>query len=308
MWVMKNFEKENKFVFGLIKFFIFGVFLFGGFIVASTPNVAKAEEWVCGCNLATGGGCSTNVTQEFSLIASGEEDAAQQCKYVCTSKGCEHGTYHRIGWTEYACSCILIEDGKTYDGPISSLFAPDKQSSVDQCKEVCQTDPNYLTVSTLPKTEFDALRAIKRNYHCIRLDDDACMPISAPNDIEAMEQSKTLCKTIGAFITGPCPKTDSTDPGKSAKTLQEDAAKFLNPAGISQPTDLINKAIRMLMAFIGSISLVLYIYAGILWMTASGNTEKVTKAKTIILWTTLGVVVMLASYMLASVLFKSLGV
>ncbi len=95
--------------------------------------------------------------------------------------------------------------------------------------------------------------------------------------------------------------------GKSLDDLKGEAAT-LNKLGISNPAQLIGRFINMLLAFIGSISLVLYIVAGFLWMTASGNTEKVTKAKSIMVWTTLGIVVMLASYMLASFLFKSLGV
>ncbi|MEK7131426.1 MAG: hypothetical protein AAB797_01670 [Patescibacteria group bacterium] len=164
---------------------------------------------------------------------------------------------------EYTCSCILIKDGKPYEGPKSSVFASSKQSSVDQCKEICQTDPNYFAVSTLPKTEFDALRA-------------------SGDELRA-------------------------GTGKSSADLLSDAANRLNPAAITEPAQLIGRFIKILLAFIGSISLVLYIVAGFLWMTASGNAEQVTKAKSIMVWTTLGVVVMLSSYMLASFIFKSLG-
>lgn len=92
----------------------------------------------------------------------------------------------------------------------------------------------------------------------------------------------------------------------SAGGLQSDAASRLNPAGITDPAKLVGRFIKILLAFIGSISLVLYIVAGFLWMTASGNTEKVTKAKSIMVWTTLGVVVMLASYMLVSFVFSAI--
>lgn len=219
-----------------------------------------AEDWVCGCNLATGGGCSAGVTQEFPVTATGEGDAALQCKNLCTTKGCEHGTYHLVGWTEYSCACILIKDGKPYEGSISSLFAPNKQSSVDKCKEVCQIDPNYFEVSTLPKTEFDTLRA----------------------------------------------SGDALRAGGASVVALKGQAEALNKLGITEPTQLISRFINMLLAFIGSISLVLYVFAGFLWMTASGNTEKVTKAKSIMVWTTLGIVVMLASYMLVSFVFSAI--
>jgi len=114
---------------------------------------------------------------------------------------------------------------------------------------------------------------------------------------------------IGEF--GLCekpPLTSGESSGTSVKDLQNQAKLELNKANFSGPADLINRAIRILMAFIGSIALVLYIYSGFLWMTASGNAEQAGKAKTTMVWTTLGVLMMLASYMLASFLFKSLGV
>jgi chorismate mutase len=100
-------------------------------------------------------------------------------------------------------------------------------------------------------------------------------------------------------------KATAPSAGKSIEDLQKQADS-LNKLGIVEPSQLVGRFIKILLAFIGSISLVLYIYAGILWMMASGASERVDKAKKILVWTTLGVVVMLASYMLASFIFKSL--
>lgn len=117
-----------------------------------------------------------------------------------------------------------------------------------------------------------------------------------------------------ALIPGEETITDSSAGGSgcggNVKGSVEDLkcqAKTLNTAGLTGPADLIGRIIKILLAFVGTITLVLYIYAGILWMTASGTTERVDKAKKILVWTTLGVVVMLSSYMLAGLLFKSLG-
>ena len=85
------------------------------------------------------------------------------------------------------------------------------------------------------------------------------------------------------------------------------AAKSLNPAKFTAATDLIGRAIKLLIAFVGSITLVLYVYVGILWMTAGGASEQVNKAKSIALWTTLGLVVMLGSYVLVTFVFKLIG-
>ncbi|HLD60530.1 MAG TPA: pilin, partial [Patescibacteria group bacterium] len=70
---------------------------------------------------------------------------------------------------------------------------------------------------------------------------------------------------------------------------------------------LIGQVIRVLTAFMGSILLVLYIYAGVLWMTAAGNSEQVDKAKQIFVWSTLGIVVVLGSYIIADFIFTGSG-
>ena len=71
---------------------------------------------------------------------------------------------------------------------------------------------------------------------------------------------------------------------------------------------MIKRAITLLMAFMGSILFALYIYAGLTWMTANGNEERITSAKNILVWSTLGVAVMMASYVIISFIFTSLAV
>ncbi len=69
---------------------------------------------------------------------------------------------------------------------------------------------------------------------------------------------------------------------------------------------IVGVGIKLLLSFIGSIALILYIYAGVLWMTAAGNTEQITKAKQIFMWTTLGLVMMLGSYVVVGLIFGSI--
>ena len=51
------------------------------------------------------------------------------------------------------------------------------------------------------------------------------------------------------------------------------------------------------------IFLILTIYAGFLWMTARGNEEQVTKAKTILKTTLIGLVIVLASFGIAQFIY-----
>ena len=72
---------------------------------------------------------------------------------------------------------------------------------------------------------------------------------------------------------------------------------------IWKDNSLLSWLVNILLAFIGSIALVLYIWAGILWMSSAGNTERVSRARSIMLWTTLGVAVMLGSYVIVTFVF-----
>lgn len=72
---------------------------------------------------------------------------------------------------------------------------------------------------------------------------------------------------------------------------------------ISTPAQFIGNGIRVILLFIGSIALIMYIYGGLLWMTAAGNTERISKAKQILVFATLGVIAMLGSYLLVQFVF-----
>ncbi|OGH80441.1 MAG: hypothetical protein A3I29_00265 [Candidatus Magasanikbacteria bacterium RIFCSPLOWO2_02_FULL_44_11] len=58
----------------------------------------------------------------------------------------------------------------------------------------------------------------------------------------------------------------------------------------------VGTVIKAVLAMVGTIFLVLTIYAGILWMTASGNDEQVTKATGIIKAAIIGLVITMSAY------------
>lgn len=101
--------------------------------------------------------------------------------------------------------------------------------------------------------------------------------------------------------------TPPSDPEYISKINLHGEARSINQLGyFSGVTDFIGQIIKVLLAFIGSISLALYVWAGLIWMTAAGSSERIGKAKQIIVWTTLGVAVMLGSYIIVSYLFDLL--
>ncbi len=78
--------------------------------------------------------------------------------------------------------------------------------------------------------------------------------------------------------------------------------------GIKQPEDLIGQIISSVLGIVGSLALVMFIYGGLIWMTAAGNSEQISKGKNILIWATIGLVVIFSSYALVNFVFsKVLG-
>jgi len=60
--------------------------------------------------------------------------------------------------------------------------------------------------------------------------------------------------------------------------------------------------ISVALSFVGVLFFILMIYAGILWMTASGNEEQVKKAKGLLINAVIGIVIVFSAYALTTFL------
>jgi len=58
--------------------------------------------------------------------------------------------------------------------------------------------------------------------------------------------------------------------------------------------------ISVVLSFVGVLYLILMIYAGITWMTAQGNEQQVTKAKSLLMNAVIGIIIVFAAYALVA--------
>lgn len=65
------------------------------------------------------------------------------------------------------------------------------------------------------------------------------------------------------------------------------------PQGLN---DMVALVITTILGLVGTIFFILVIYAGVIWMTAQGDEERITKAKSIITAAVIGMVVTLSAY------------
>jgi len=80
------------------------------------------------------------------------------------------------------------------------------------------------------------------------------------------------------------------------------------PTGLPQDlAGIIAAIIKAILALVGTIFLILTIYAGILWMTAQGVSEKIEKAKGILTSAVIGLAITMAAYAITYFVTSKLG-
>lgn len=85
------------------------------------------------------------------------------------------------------------------------------------------------------------------------------------------------------------------------------SVKLSDPLNGATPQTLIGRVISAAMGIVGSLALAMFIYGGFLWMTAAGNSESVTKGKNVLIWASLGLIVIFTSYALVKFVFSTIG-
>lgn len=97
----------------------------------------------------------------------------------------------------------------------------------------------------------------------------------------------------------------------AAPTLAQDVDldAFGETAGFATDVDLVEtiaRLIRVVIGFLGVIAVILVLYGGFVWMTAGGNEDRVKKAKRILTNATIGLVIVVSSFAIASFVLNAL--
>jgi hypothetical protein len=183
---------------------------------------------------------------------------------------------------ETHCACVTISDAKPDCNPSTEAFAiyehPTGASDT-------QKAALYKTASEAACTK---LNSASRTCTHIPQADYALSQGTYTN-----AQMKTWCEQAAAGLSVKA---------ESEFKLPSDIAT-LNKLGTTSVPILIGRFLKMLMGIVGSIALAVLVYGGFLWMTSMGNADHVGKAKNLLIWGALGVLVILSSYAIVSFLF-----
>ena len=79
-----------------------------------------------------------------------------------------------------------------------------------------------------------------------------------------------------------------------------------NPLGITDVNAFIAQLINFVLSLVGSVSLLLFVYGGITWMTSAGASAQVKKGKDIVVWAVIGLAVVFTSYILVKFVIQGI--
>lgn len=118
----------------------------------------------------------------------------------------------------------------------------------------------------------------------------------------------SLQKSVGALcgsLSGVPEKKDGPKQEQETPSLFLPDASSLNPLGPITIQQYLGRIIKLALGVIGSIAFVMFIYGGVMWMTAGGNSDREGKSFETLFWAGMGVVVILASYALVDFVFEA---
>lgn len=108
--------------------------------------------------------------------------------------------------------------------------------------------------------------------------------------------------SLPALAEGP--DVWGTDTGNTA------GAKVVTDAtglGEKDPREIVAQIINIILGFLGIVAVIIILLGGFKWMTAGGNEDKVGEARKLIVAGIIGLVIILASFAIASFVLTQLG-
>lgn len=193
----------------------------------------------------------------------------------------------------------------------------DPSATADISNNSCSTDvKNCCEISWLPMGSRTTLN--RRAFHVISEGEclancklkTSCISTSTP--LQIPNYTKHICEdpdatTAGTIAVPTGPGITNAGAGVNPLfqfTIPSDPLKY----AAYNPATVIAKVISVLLSILGTIALLMFIYAGFSWMTAMGNDARVKKAKDIMLSSTIGLVIIFISYIAAGFLLELVGV
>ncbi len=95
---------------------------------------------------------------------------------------------------------------------------------------------------------------------------------------------------------------------KSSKKYDSNCASYCGGSSLNDMVGLLAKGMRIILSLVGSLTLLAFIYGGVVFLTSAGSGQRVEEGKQVIIGATIGLAVVLMSYTIIGFVFKLFGV
>ncbi|MFA6130817.1 MAG: hypothetical protein WC730_00950 [Patescibacteria group bacterium] len=83
------------------------------------------------------------------------------------------------------------------------------------------------------------------------------------------------------------------------------AVALTNPLGITDPRLIAARIIQGALSVLGTVALVMFMYGGLLWIISMGKPEQIKQGQSILIWTTLGLILIAGAYVAVDAIFNA---
>ncbi len=123
---------------------------------------------------------------------------------------------------------------------------------------------------------------------------------------------------LSNICAAPTPGSDTicgglTPPGEEETPPQTEEEVFptyniKSPIGPVTGPELIGRIIKTVLGVVGALALAMFVFGGFTWLTSAGSADKIKKGKDILIWATIGLIVIFTSYTLVDFILTAFGV
>ena len=169
-----------------------------------------------------------------------------------------------------------------------------------EAKNYCLKCTNYGTIVSdvtagVNFSSEDTLDRLKEDLHFNIKDSEIYKKVkSISADCENGGWSNTDISDKVTITEGTCESSHATI------TNSNQYVTLSNPISANSVPELVGVVIKSLLGLVGALALLMFVWGGFTWVMSGGNAEKVQKGTQIMIWATVGILVVLASYILVN--------
>lgn len=205
------------------------------------------------------------------------------------------------------CNCTLGVQGMEEGSGVPSNCNEEISISVDDSGVVTIPEvfnKNYSRLKECVSNPF-ALTPRGREVECGRGNTDN---VADPNNSRRSFNVRINCQEEQTEATSKEQQKETMSNSNIINQLNSlDKIKSSGSSASQGVSNIIGKAIVLILQFAGTAALLMFIYGGLLIMVSQGQSDKYQKGAKIMMWSAIGIIVMLSSYGILNFILAGLG-